>query len=345
MRQKWVSFISAVFFSFLIFWRPTVQAKFLPVQISFIPKHPKPGESISFKANSSVSNASILRVTWIFGDSSSGSGISIRHIYKKPGSYKIFAVIQYSDGKTAMGNRIIKIQGKQKKRKKKRYVIQPALVSISGKKTLGLEVGLDTPDPGHLSAHFVWKEKKIPGIYNPYSGILIFNFPVTVDAHGEHPSQEPSPSGKWIYTPCHLKRKMLYTAVINLRNLQLPAALYPANANLAETLGCPYFYTTEQHQINFGFLITHALFTPSDPKFKLKCKKKNGRLTECKFKAGSTVTFEGVSPTPNLFYPDKLVSGSGEILYHLKVKFGKVKKIKKLPKSKPIIKINKGGVK
>jgi PKD repeat protein len=60
---------------------------------SFLPGKPTAGHPVSFSALTTVSAQPVVNTLWEFGDGTTGTGATPTHVYKKPGTYTVKAVL------------------------------------------------------------------------------------------------------------------------------------------------------------------------------------------------------------------------------------------------------------
>ena len=87
-----------------------VPANHPPVAIIQGPATAQAGESITFSASSSSdSDGSIVDYAWVFGDGTTGSGITVTHVYTQAGSYQVALTVTDDGGLTASDGQVIQI--------------------------------------------------------------------------------------------------------------------------------------------------------------------------------------------------------------------------------------------
>lgn len=82
---------------------------------SFTPTTPQVGEKISFDASkSSASGAKIASYAWDFGDGTTGSGVTITHVYNSEGSYKVTLTVKDDRGASNSATKTISVKNPQR---------------------------------------------------------------------------------------------------------------------------------------------------------------------------------------------------------------------------------------
>jgi chitodextrinase len=88
-----------------------VPANLPPVAVIQGPATAQVGESITFNASSSGDiDGSIVDYAWVFDDGTSGSGITVTHIYTQAGSYQVALTVTDDGGLTASDGQVIQVQ-------------------------------------------------------------------------------------------------------------------------------------------------------------------------------------------------------------------------------------------
>jgi PKD repeat protein len=88
-----------------------VPANHPPVAIIQGPATAQVGESITFSGSSSSdSDGSIVDYAWVFGDGTTGSGITVTHVYTQAGSYQVALTVTDDGGLAASDGQLVQVQ-------------------------------------------------------------------------------------------------------------------------------------------------------------------------------------------------------------------------------------------
>ncbi len=83
----------------------------LPLAVIEGPMTAQVGQTVTFSGSSSSdSDGSIMDYAWVFGDGTTGSGITVTHIYTQAGSYQVALTVTDDGGLTASDGQVIQIQ-------------------------------------------------------------------------------------------------------------------------------------------------------------------------------------------------------------------------------------------
>ena len=90
----------------------TVQSLIPPTcNVTYTPASPIPGQMVSFDSHAADSDGSVASVSWTFGDSGTGSGITTTHAYSSTGTFTVSCTVTDNDGITTVCSTSVIIAG------------------------------------------------------------------------------------------------------------------------------------------------------------------------------------------------------------------------------------------